>query len=227
MDVPHGSALQLQDNSLLFHCQSLLDPSFQDMLMDPGYVSAGSSLSPTSSVDSFSFSPASLQRAPLDSVLLSSRPAPGPSRRPQSLQSCTGSSSGSRRSRSRFPGRKRQTASEREKLRMRDLTKALHHLRSFLPPAGRTLTKIETLRLAIGYVAHLSAQLGLGQEAPEQRPRPPTPARLCPGHSRGGSAPLLLTAPTGACVRPRVGPGFPSSRGWFPPQQQAWTFSPH
>ncbi|KAG7275835.1 hypothetical protein CRUP_016775 [Coryphaenoides rupestris] len=81
-----------------------------------------------------------------------------------SSSSSSSSTSSTRRSWSKFPGRKRQTASEREKLRMRDLTKSLNHVRSFLPasvaPAGQTLTKIETLRLTIRYIAHLSAQLG-------------------------------------------------------------------
>lgn len=175
MDFLHCSALQLQDSSLLFDCESLLDQSYQHMVhdpaMDPGYFSASSSLSPMSSVDSFSFSPASLQDAgpeqtPLDGSI--SSPAP----EPQTL-ACTSSSSSTRRSRSRYPGKKRQTASEREKLRMRDLTKALHHLRTYLPPsvvpASQTLTKIETLRLTIRYVAFLSGQLGLTQELLEQR----------------------------------------------------------
>ncbi|KAG1959453.1 mesoderm posterior ba [Pimephales promelas] len=66
------------------------------------------------------------------------------------------------------PSEQRQNASEKEKLRMRDLTKALHHLRTYLPPSvapvGQTLTKIETLRLTIGYISFLSAQLGLSAE---------------------------------------------------------------
>uniref|UniRef100_A0A3Q1B826 BHLH domain-containing protein n=1 Tax=Amphiprion ocellaris TaxID=80972 RepID=A0A3Q1B826_AMPOC len=133
-------AMELQENSFLFDCESLLDKSLAyDLTSDPGYVSACSSLSPTSSVDSFCFSPTSLQA----------------------------------KSRSRYPGKKRQTASEREKLRMRDLTKALLHLRSFLPPsvapAAQTLTKIETLRLTIRYISYLSAQLGLSEEVLEQR----------------------------------------------------------
>ncbi|XP_041746849.1 mesogenin-1-like [Coregonus clupeaformis] len=70
---------------------------------------------------------------------------------------------------SKNPSKQRQSASEKEKLRMRDLTKALHHLRTYLPPsvapAGQTLTKIETLRLTISYISHLSAQLGLSEEA--------------------------------------------------------------
>ncbi|XP_072516873.1 mesoderm posterior ba [Salminus brasiliensis] len=79
----------------------------------------------------------------------------------------------SRRSRLRNPSEQRQNASEKEKLRMRDLTKALHHLRTYLPPsvapAGQTLTKIETLRLTIRYISHLSAQLGLTEEYLSQR----------------------------------------------------------
>uniref|UniRef100_A0A8C1GCD5 Mesoderm posterior ba n=1 Tax=Cyprinus carpio TaxID=7962 RepID=A0A8C1GCD5_CYPCA len=72
-----------------------------------------------------------------------------------------------RRLRVKNPSEQRQNASEKEKLRMRDLTKALHHLRTYLPPSvapvGQTLTKIETLRLTIRYISFLSAQLGLGE----------------------------------------------------------------
>ncbi|XP_052417072.1 mesoderm posterior protein 2-like [Carassius gibelio] len=73
-----------------------------------------------------------------------------------------------RRLRLKNPSEQRQNASEKEKLRMRDLTKALHHLRTYLPPSvapvGQTLTKIETLRLTISYISFLSSQLGLGEE---------------------------------------------------------------
>lgn len=78
-----------------------------------------------------------------------------------------------RRSRLKNPSEQRQNASEKEKLRMRDLTKALHHLRTYLPPSvapvGQTLTKIETLRLTIRYISYLSAQLGLSDEYLSQR----------------------------------------------------------
>lgn len=181
MEVSHCSPFQLQDTSLLFDCESLLDKSYDhvvsDPAMDPGYFSASSSLSPTSSVDSFSFSPTSLQAAgpeqcPLDWFLFSS-PAATLTSEPQTLQSSRTSSSDTKKSRSRYPGKKRQTASEREKLRMRDLTKALHHLRTYLPPSvapvGQTLTKIETLRLTIRYIDYLSSQLGLTEEALEQK----------------------------------------------------------
>ncbi|NWT17754.1 MESP1 protein, partial [Vireo altiloquus] len=73
----------------------------------------------------------------------------------------------------------RQSASEREKLRMRRLAQALLRLRHYLPPAlapaGQTLTKIETLRLATRYIAHLSALLGLARGPPTPRHCP-----LCP-----------------------------------------------
>ncbi|XP_060899790.1 mesoderm posterior protein 1-like [Labrus mixtus] len=179
MDVSHCSALQLQDNSFLFDCESLLDKFYDplafDPAADPGYFSAGSSLSPTSSVDSFCFSPASLQSSSnqqdaLDCFVFKSPAAPRLSNETQ--QSCP-STTTTKKSRSRYPGKKRQTASEREKLRMRDLTKAMHHLRNYLPasvaPAGQTLTKIDTLRLTIRYISYLSAQLGLSEEALEQR----------------------------------------------------------
>ncbi|TSL68183.1 Mesoderm posterior protein 1 [Bagarius yarrelli] len=93
------------------------------------------------------------------------------------LSKVPGSPSGlprrTRRSRLKNPSEQRQNASEKEKLRMRDLTKALHHLRTYLPPSvapvGQTLTKIETLRLTIRYISYLSAQLGLSEEYLSQR----------------------------------------------------------
>ncbi|KAJ7999379.1 hypothetical protein DPEC_G00193790 [Dallia pectoralis] len=72
---------------------------------------------------------------------------------------------GRRCARRRVRSQQRESASEKEKLRMRDLTKALHHLRTYLPPSvapvGQTLTKIEILRLTIGYISSLSNQLEL------------------------------------------------------------------
>ncbi|XP_071753462.2 uncharacterized protein LOC139910141 [Centroberyx gerrardi] len=191
MEMSYCSPLQLQGNhsSFLFDCDSLLEkpynPLAYDPASDPGYFSAGSSLSPTSSVDSFCFSPTSLQAGgneqdALDCLIFSSPAAPQSTA--QALP-CPGSSTAgssttgtAKKPRSRYPGKKRQTASEREKLRMRDLTKAMHHLRTYLPPsvapAGQTLTKIETLRLTIRYISYLSAQLGLSEETLEQRRSP-------------------------------------------------------
>ncbi|KAJ8335472.1 hypothetical protein SKAU_G00388140 [Synaphobranchus kaupii] len=140
---------------------------------DPGYYSACGSLSPASSVDSLCLSPPAprwgASQEPAGGLLfraaaVDARPRPRPALPAQ----------GTRRSRSCYPGHKRQSASEREKLRMRDLTKALHHLNTYLPPslapAGQTLTKIQTLRLAIRYIAHLSAQLepAMAEEAQSQ-----------------------------------------------------------
>ncbi|KAM4766620.1 uncharacterized protein ACIQIH_013897 [Cyanocitta cristata] len=105
----------------------------------------------------------------------------------------------------------RQSASEREKLRMRRLAQALLRLRHYLPPAlapaGQTLTKIETLRLATRYIAHLSALLGLGRGAPASRHCPLCPRGLgcCqdteprdaspPGTAGWGSPPMAGTPP--------------------------------
>lgn len=176
MEVPYSCPLQLQ-NSFLFDCEPLqkkpCDAVAYDPASDPGYFSAASSLSPTSSVDSFCFSPAAFHTTgnepdALETFIFSSCV--------KETQPCSGSSTATaaaKKSRSRYPGKKRQTASEREKLRMRDLTKAMHHLRTYLPssvaPEGQTLTKIETLRLTIRYISYLSAQLGLSEEVLEQR----------------------------------------------------------
>ncbi|MBN3310827.1 MESP2 protein, partial [Amia calva] len=96
-----------------------------------------------------------------------------PSKSPSSCEEGLVSMQQLRKSRSKNPSKQRQSASEKEKMRMRDLTKALHHLRTYLPPsvapAGQTLTKIETLRLTIRYISNLSAQLGLSEEALSQR----------------------------------------------------------
>ncbi|KAF7645196.1 hypothetical protein LDENG_00208550 [Lucifuga dentata] len=180
MEAPYCSPLQLQENHSPFLFDSLLEKPYDLLACDPasdlGYFSTGSSLSPTSSVDSFSFSPTILQAAgndqdALDCFVFSSPPASCVSQTLSSSRSST-TSSKTGKSRSRYPGKKRQTASEREKLRMRDLTKALNHLRTYLPPsvapAGQTLTKIETLRLTIHYISYLSAQLGLSKEVLEQ-----------------------------------------------------------
>ncbi|XP_045680807.1 mesoderm posterior protein 1 [Phyllostomus hastatus] len=108
----------------------------------------------------------------------------------------------------------RQSASEREKLRMRTLARALHELRRFLPPsvapAGQSLTKIETLRLAIRYIGHLSAVLGLSEESLQrrrQRRSDAAPPRGCPLCPDGGPAQAQAHGP---------GPGsaVPASGSW-------------
>ncbi|XP_051506577.1 mesoderm posterior aa [Myxocyprinus asiaticus] len=162
MDIT-SSSLQFQDcSNFLIDCENLQDQSYT--ISDPGYYSAGSSLSPTSSIDSCGFSPLAYSYGvgqDIPQILPHNNSSTQVKRKDQPPKR-TG------RPRSKFPGVKRETASEREKLRMRDLTKALHHLRTYLPPsvapAGKTLTKIETLRLTIQYISCLSAQLELSQD---------------------------------------------------------------
>ncbi|XP_070819187.1 mesoderm posterior protein 1-like [Chaetodon trifascialis] len=135
---------------------------------DLSSISSPETLSPVPSMDS-SLSP-SYQQLP------QSTPKAAKTGYSQSLKSppCSLSGRGRKTGRStRTRSKQRESASEKEKLRMRDLTKALHHLRSYLPPsvapAGQTLTKIETLRLTIRYISYLSAQLGLSEEMLFQR----------------------------------------------------------
>ncbi|KAJ0056303.1 hypothetical protein NL108_004579 [Boleophthalmus pectinirostris] len=143
---------------------SVLDYSLQYQWCSDSDMSSLSSpsLSPVSSMDS-SLSPAYRQLP---------QPSTTASDTGYSQKSKTGRKVGRART-TRIRSKQRESASEKEKLRMRDLTKALHHLRSFLPPsvapAGQTLTKIETLRLTIRYISYLSAQLGLSEEVLFQR----------------------------------------------------------
>ncbi|XP_059202644.1 mesoderm posterior ba [Centropristis striata] len=135
---------------------------------DSDFSSSSETISPVPSMDS-SLSP-SFQQLP------QSTPKTAKTGYSQTLKSsaCSLSGRGRKTGRTtRMRSKQRESASEKEKLRMRDLTKALHHLRSYLPPsvapAGQTLTKIETLRLTIRYISYLSAQLGLSEEALFQR----------------------------------------------------------
>lgn len=115
-------------------------------------------------------------------------------------------------------GGPRQSASEREKLRMRRLAQAMHRLRHYLPPAlapaGQSLTKIETLRLATRYIAHLSALLGLSEEVLLLR-RGAAP-RHCP----------LCPQGLGCCQppRPRLRP--PAPQDASPPGLVGWGTPP-
>ncbi|XP_042179624.1 mesoderm posterior protein 2-like [Oncorhynchus tshawytscha] len=159
--------LLLQAGDHLLDSDALLEPGCPTL--DPGYYSACSSLSPASSIDSCCFSPPCFQWGAVQE-----KEATNPSSCISQADKRQGKeelpAQEKRRSRSKFPGKKRESASEREKLRMRDLTKALHHLRTYLPtsvaPPEQTLTKIETLRLTISYISHLSAQLGLSEDTP-------------------------------------------------------------
>ncbi|GCC17087.1 hypothetical protein chiPu_0020476 [Chiloscyllium punctatum] len=136
-------------------------PLESDCLTD----STSHSLSPISSVDSSRFSPSCFTVvSPGESTEAWSLPSQ-PTERPGSGQRL-------RKTRPRYPGRQRQSASEREKLRMRGLAKALHNLRTYLPPsvvpASQSLTKLETLRLTIRYISHLTELLRLSEESPSE-----------------------------------------------------------
>ncbi|KAK1327843.1 hypothetical protein QTO34_012751 [Cnephaeus nilssonii] len=158
----------------------------------PAPSDRGRGCSPASSPNSWGSAPAG-------------SPAPSPRRRgPRAGRS--GARSG------RLGGGQRQSASEREKLRMRTLARALHELRRFLPPsvapAGQSLTKIETLRLAIRYIGHLSAVLGLSEDSlRRRRPRPRSsdaaPPRGCPLCPDGGPA---HAHGLGSAAAPAAGP---------------------
>lgn len=110
---------------------------------------------------------------------------------------------------------------------MRTLARALHELRRFLPPsvapAGQSLTKIETLRLAIRYIGHLSAVLGLSEDSLQSRRRrsaDTASSHRCPLCPDGGPSQAQLLGPglgstissgvswvsPPACPGPRVSP---------------------
>ncbi|XP_022044375.2 mesogenin-1 [Acanthochromis polyacanthus] len=65
-----------------------------------------------------------------------------------------------KQSKTKMSTKRRMKASEREKMRMRSLAKALHQLRDYLPPdyskTGQPLTKIQTLKYTIEYINKLS-----------------------------------------------------------------------
>uniref|UniRef100_H3BFZ2 BHLH domain-containing protein n=2 Tax=Latimeria chalumnae TaxID=7897 RepID=H3BFZ2_LATCH len=147
------------------HAKLLSGWDFNSSESDCCSVYSSASLSPVSSNDSSSFSPPYLPCA-------SSQEVYSDVFRVQSLAEASEERLHSlhqrRKTRSRYLSRKRQSASEREKLRMRNLSQAVHNLRTYLPPsvapAGQNLTKIETLRLAIRYISHLSELLGVSEE---------------------------------------------------------------
>lgn len=127
-----------------------------------GWASHSNSTSPASSSDSSGSWPCDRAPGPLQAV-------------PSARSAVEAAPTAPGRARTRPAGGQRQSASEREKLRMRTLARALHQLRRFLPPsvapAGQSLTKIETLRLAIRYIGHLSAVLGLSEESLQRERR--------------------------------------------------------
>uniref|UniRef100_A0A3B3SUQ9 Uncharacterized protein n=1 Tax=Paramormyrops kingsleyae TaxID=1676925 RepID=A0A3B3SUQ9_9TELE len=112
LTLPH----LLSQGNLSADCHSLLWQTCDSP--DVGYHSTSGSLSPASSTDSGSFSPPGLQwgAGPEASVC---------SVTSYIIQEKKPTPTSEKSSRSRYPGKKRQSASEREKLRMRNLTKAL------------------------------------------------------------------------------------------------------
>ncbi|KAK1327841.1 hypothetical protein QTO34_012749 [Cnephaeus nilssonii] len=157
---------------------------------------------------------------PCDGARGPAQPAPPArgARTPQAAPTAPG------RARPAPAGGQRQSASEREKLRMRTLARALHELRRFLPPsvapAGQSLTKIETLRLAIRYIGHLSAVLGLSEDSlRRRRPRPrssddETPPRGCPLCPDGGPAQAQTPTPARGQI---LGSAAPAAGSWGSP----------
>ncbi|KAJ1180015.1 hypothetical protein NDU88_005243 [Pleurodeles waltl] len=163
MDFSQASQLRPCDYLLPVDCKLQPQLSYPD---SEGY----SSLSPASSTDSYGLSPPYVQFTfPTEVYGGFCQPAPDMPRcglRPPQLPK-------DRKGKSRVAGSQRYSASEREKMRMRNLSKALQGLRRYLPPsvapAGKSLTKIETLQLTIRYISHLSELLGLSEEDLAQR----------------------------------------------------------
>uniref|UniRef100_A0AAY4EE41 Mesogenin-1 n=1 Tax=Denticeps clupeoides TaxID=299321 RepID=A0AAY4EE41_9TELE len=87
-------------------------------------------------------------------------------------QSAAGACASPRPPKPKMSTKRRIKASEREKLRMRSLAEALHHLRDYLPPdysrRGQPLTKIQTLKCTIEYIRELSDILN-GKSVPWMR----------------------------------------------------------
>ncbi|XP_044516077.1 mesoderm posterior protein 1-like [Gracilinanus agilis] len=169
------------------------------------------SCSPASSSDSWGHSPPGPQARFL--------PA-GHTPKAPSTRTGVGNAAGKRAGRGRLGSGQRQSASEREKLRMRNLSRALHDLRRYLPPsvapAGQSLTKIETLRLAIRYIGHLSALLGLSEEnlrrqrsevTPRGCPLCPDGLGCCPDRTHG----LSPASPVPEARSPQLPDGWESS----------------
>ncbi|XP_067412155.1 mesoderm posterior protein 1-like [Emydura macquarii macquarii] len=191
----------------------------QDLQLLPGPAllqawgwAQSNSTSPNSSSDSHSPSPSPARQA-------SREPLPGCPSGPAPalpLKHRADPCGGSQRAQGRAGGGQRQSASEREKLRMRNLSKALHTLRHYLPPsvapAGQSLTKIETLRLASRYISHLAELLGLSEETLAQRREGPRRrCHLCPEGLGCGQArtPVLRAAS-------------PAQREGSPPGTESW-----
>ncbi|XP_075061300.1 mesoderm posterior protein 1 [Mixophyes fleayi] len=168
--------VQFKENMLLPENTTLQQWGYPD---SEGY----SSLSPTSSTDSFSFSPPYQSCAFPEDTYNSIQAALSQTEVLQRKQKEV-STKKSHNIRNRTVPSHRQSASEREKMRMRNLSTATQNLRQYLPaavaPVGKTLTKIETLRLTIRYIAHLSEVLGLDDETLAKRREERLRRSTCP-----------------------------------------------
>ncbi|XP_062922612.1 mesoderm posterior protein 1-like [Mobula hypostoma] len=161
-EVLHQGCITISGYGAVPECGSLSSGSNETTDWNSG--SSETNRSSDSSVDSCQFSP----RPPYRATTQGASADPCKIQVPSEGKSDTGRQVG--KLRIRHPGRERQNASEREKLRMRGLSRALHNLRSYLPPsvapAAQSLTKLETLRLTIRYIAHLTELLALSEEGP-------------------------------------------------------------
>ncbi|NP_001079050.1 mesoderm posterior homolog A S homeolog [Xenopus laevis] len=150
------------------HLNQSLSPHECNPLQQWGYPDSEGycSLSPASSIDSSGFSPpyqsCAFANEAYSSIHTAFTQMEKLKSKPQEI-----STKKDHRNRKVYD-RERHSASEREKMRMRNLSSALQNLRRYLPPAvapvGKTLTKIEILRLTIRYISHLSEVLGLDEE---------------------------------------------------------------
>ncbi|ESO11221.1 hypothetical protein HELRODRAFT_91618, partial [Helobdella robusta] len=79
----------------------------------------------------------------------------------------------------------RRTANARERDRTYNVNNAFHHLRSIIPtePADRKLSKIETIRLATSYIAHLHTVINTDLHLHQQ---PCLMSGACEGVDDGG-----------------------------------------
>ncbi|XP_069814852.1 mesoderm posterior protein 1-like [Dendropsophus ebraccatus] len=204
-------SLQLKEKMLLPGYSTLQQWGYPD---SEGY----STLSPTSSIDSFSFSPPYQPCSFAEDNQTSFQTSLPEDEGLQTKQMALPAKKCHRRNRA--ISHQRHSASEREKMRMRNLSTALQNLRRYLPPAvapvGKNLTKIETLRLTIRYIAHLSDVLGLDDETLMKRREESLRSSMCPvGLSccQGNMHEICSAART---QMPETFPQYPNSPSVFP-----------